>query len=452
MRFYINLGNWIKYMPDASLEMPDNDRQSYAWIKTQAGTAPVAVIASTSNSTPNAYCLDIQASVSGTDNIYFGHSSGTAPFFTGINNTRGYTIEAQVKNINSAAAGGQVIYWADNIKQEYLNFFAAYVKFGYGGLTYPLDTTDDFHKYRITAVGSDLKLYIDNILRISASLSATNTGALDSVLFFGDYYATYGGRCQWGYIKYNTDGVYPPNEAGKDGWVFNNIDVTDTRRVSESQIVRSHNSIITEGKMQPVKIKLGGTITGSCYPSFRETVGRLKRLLQKGTIQVFIDDERFIEGINKGFALSPDTQDYAKFSTDLVCRYPFWQDSWASYFSTAPVNAATFYVMNNGEVEVPCRIIMTGAAAATINNNILLENLTKSQQGRFTAVLNATQELFIDKGFETFNTYKVMIGTAQSYGSYEGDLFTLQPGKNAFVFTGGAVGTLEFYWRESFNQ
>lgn len=452
MRFYINIGNWVEYIPDASGELPSNDRNLNAWELIQTGTAPVAVIVSTSGSTPNSYCLDIQASTSGTDNAYFGHASGTAPFFIEINNARGYTIEAQVKNINSAAAGGQVIYWADNIKREYLNFFAAYVKFGYGGLTYPLDTTDDFHKYRITAVGTDLKLYIDNVLRISASLSATNTGALDSMLYFGDYYATYGGRCQWGYIKYNTDGVYPPNENVKDGWLFDNIDILDKRRLTESQVIRSHNTIIDEGKMQAVKVKLSGTIAGSDYSSFRNTVGRLKRLLYKGTQRVCIDDERYIEGINSGFSLNPETQNYAKFSTDLVCRYPFWQNNWASYFSTSPVSAATFYIINNGEVEVPCRVILTGAAAATIDNNILLENLTKNQQGRFTSVLNAAQELFIDKGFETFNTYKVMIGTAQSYGSYEGDLFTLQPGKNNFVFTGGAVGTIEFYWRESFLQ
>lgn len=452
MRYYINIGNWIEYIPDASTELPSNDRQTYAWALTQTGTAPIAVIASTSNSTPNANCLDIQASTSGTDNAYFGHSSGTTPFFTGINNARGYTIEAQVKNINSAAAGGQVIYWADNLKRDHLIFFETYVKFGYGGLTYPLNTTDDFHKYRITAVGTDLKLYIDNILRISGSLSATNTGALDSKLFFGDYYATYGGRCQWGYVKYNTDGVYPPNENVKDGWLFDNIDILDKRRLTETQVVRSHNTIINEGKMQAVKVKLSGTIAGSDYSSFRDTVGRLKRLLYKGTQRIYIDDERYIEGINSGFSLNPETQNYAKFSTDLVCRYPFWQESWASYFSTSPVSSATFYVVNNGDIEVPLRIIITGSAAGTVNNNLYLENLTAIQQCRFTALLSATQELFIDKGFETFNTYKVLVGTAQSYGSYEGDLFTLKPGENAFVYVGAALGTIEFYWREAYLQ
>lgn len=448
MKFYINIGNWTEYRPDKSLELPSNARQLYSWALTQAGTAPIAVIASTSNSTPSLFCLDIQASVSGTDNAYFGHASGTSPFFTGINNVRGYTIEAQIKNISSAANGGQVIFWSDNVWQEYLNFFAAYVKFGFSGLTYPLDTTDNFHKYRITAIGTDLKLYIDNILKISATLAATSN--LTSQLFFGDYYTTCGGRCQWGYMKYNTDGVYPPNEAAKDGWLFNNIDITDTRQVTESQVIRSNNTIINEGKMQPVKIKLSGTIAGSDYASFRSTVGRLKRLLNQGTQKISIDDERYINGINKGFALSPETQDYAKFSNDFVCRYPFWQNEWASYFSTAPVSAATFYIMNNGDVEVPCRVIITGPASGNISNNILLENVTNNQSSRFTAILYATQELFVDKGFEIFNTYKVMIGTAQSYGSYEGDLFSLKPGNNTFVFTGGAVGTLEFYWREAF--
>ncbi len=202
--------------------------------------------------------------------------------------------------------------------------------------------------------------------------------------------------------------------------------------------------------MQAVKVKLSGTVAGSCYPSFRNSVRRLKRLLQNGTQKVYIDDQRYIEGLHSGFALNPITQSYAKFSTDLTCRYPFWSELWASYFSTAPVNNGTFYIVNTADVEVPCRIIITGAASGTIADNIQLQNLTQNQIGKFTAVLAQTQELFLDKGFEQFNTHKVLIGTAQSYGSYEGDLFTLKPGENTFVYTGGAAGTIEIYYRKAY--
>jgi hypothetical protein len=204
--------------------------------------------------------------------------------------------------------------------------------------------------------------------------------------------------------------------------------------------------------MQPAKIKLSGTVAGSDYSSFRNSVRRLKRLLASGTVRIGIDDERYIEGIHSGFSLNPVTQDYGNFSTDFVCRYPYLQESWASYFSTAPASNGTFYVVNNGDAEVPCRVVITGAASGTISDNVQLSNITADQIGKFTAILAQTQELFLDKGYEEYNKYKILVGTAQSFGSYEGDLFTLQPGVNSFVYVGGAVGTIEMYWREAFLQ
>jgi len=42
------------------------------------------------------------------------------------------------------------------------------------------------------------------------------------------------------------------------------------------------------------------------------------------------------------------------------------------------------------------------------------------------------------------------IDGVSSFGSYEGDLFTLLPGPNIFKFDGGVAGTMEWYWREAF--
>jgi hypothetical protein len=201
--------------------------------------------------------------------------------------------------------------------------------------------------------------------------------------------------------------------------------------------------------MQSSKVKISGTVAGSCWSSFRDAVGKLKRLVNNGTVRIFVDDERWIDGLHSGFSLSHITQSFADFDIDFSCRYPFWRKAWASYVSTTPVDNATYYLYNNGDVEVPCKVIITGAASGTIASDIELLNDSLAQDGKFTGDLAQTAELIIDKGFDVYNTYQVLVGTAQSYGSYEGDLFTMQPGKNAFIYKGTAAGTIEFYWREA---
>lgn len=451
-KFKIAIGNWIDYWADGSLDEPDNKRQAQVWSKTTSGSPVIGVIASTSGTTPNAYSLKIDTSeVTGTnETAYYGHDSGTAPFAESVDKDQGYTIEAIVKVVNAKSEGGQVIYWEDGNNKEYLMFDAAFIKLGFDGTTYPLATTD-FNKYRITVKDTEVKVFINEILRITGTMSTAGT-AHNKRLFFGDFFSTFGGECRYAYMRYNTEDALFPEE----NWHISSVDIQDRRTVKINNVIRSNNSIIPAGNMNAARIRMNGTVAGTDYDNFRDVVRKLKKLLEVGTQKIHIDDVRFIEGLHSNFNLRPVTQDYANFNISFSCRYPFWQEQWASYFSTVPVANATFYVVNNSDIETPIKIVITGAAAATIDNDIRLKNVTADQDAQYTAVLAQTQELIIDKGFDIYNDYAVIVGSnnhlsfPSSFGSYEGDLFTLKPGENIFVYIGTAAGTLEMYWREAF--
>lgn len=455
-KFHINIGKWYEYQADESLEQPDDDRQPIGWaLVTNTTSTFNAVLACTSGSCPSGYYFTFDAGATGTGIWYYAHNSGTAPFHISVDADKGYTVEARTKfNYKGASGGhGQRIHVYDNNHEWEFNFAATEYRFLAGNtMTKTFTTNDDYHTYRISIKGDTAKIYTDGLFSTSVVMTSTTVAPGNYGILFGDDYfiSQVGGANRWNYIKYRLDGAYAPNGKVDDGWAYEKIDITDNRRMQEFNIIRSQNTDIPEGKMKPAKIKVSGTIVGSDWSSFRDTVRRFKRMLAGGTQKIYIDEERFIEGLHRNFALRPQTQDFAKYSASFTCRYPFWLQNWSSYFSTAPVSAATFYITNNGDVEVPCKMIVTGAASGTIDDDILIDNVTATQQGKLVAVLQQTSELVIDKGYDQYNDYAVNVGTAASFGSYEGDLFTLLPGENAFVFVGGAVGTIEVYWREGF--
>ena len=75
-----------------------------------------------------------------------------------------------------------------------------------------MDTTDKFHVYRITAIGSNIKLYADNnpapVIDLANGLSPATKS---SRIYFGDAdSARTGGESQWDYLRWTNKGVYPP--------------------------------------------------------------------------------------------------------------------------------------------------------------------------------------------------------------------------------------------------
>jgi len=80
-------------------------------------------------------------------------------------NTNGNTVEIKTKIVSGGAY--LCLYFADGTREVYVRFYNDYIRAGYAN--YYMDTTDDYHIYRITQKGTEVKVYVDNILRITTT-------------------------------------------------------------------------------------------------------------------------------------------------------------------------------------------------------------------------------------------------------------------------------------------
>lgn len=448
--FKINLETWDGgYRPDASLELPAGSRQPMLWNQFSKNPTSFGVVATTSYKVFSGHCLDIQTELLGTGYHYYtlDVDENWGKYASA---KKGFTAEVQLKMITSDSDSGADFYFHDNIYLGQLRFTTTNITDTYTGLTYPYGLTDDFHIIRVTREDTNIKVYADDVLVINGTASDLTT--VKPILIFGEVSSvtSRNGHSQWGYFKYTTEGAFPPNTEKNAGWTIKTFDISDKRSVPSHRVIRSKNIITPVNSLDATSIKLGGSVMGSDWESYRTAVRSIKQILNAGEINVLTDDARKMIAINSRFSLKQKTQTFGDFKTTLISKYPYWQEEWASYVSTVPVDAKSYMITNTGDIEVPCRVILTGAAAATVDNDVQIQNETADQLGKYVGVLNPTSELFIDKGFKTYNDYILDIDGVSSFGSYEGDLFTLLPGPNIFKFDGGVAGTMEWYWREAF--
>lgn len=109
-------------------------------------------------------------------------------------NATGNIIEARVKSAITVGDTLRYLQIADNAKAAELLIYADRISC-YGDI-YSMDTTDDYHIYRITLKSTSAKVYVDGVLRISKT--ATNAN-VDQILF--GYSAG-----SWDYVRYYVGG------------------------------------------------------------------------------------------------------------------------------------------------------------------------------------------------------------------------------------------------------
>lgn len=74
---------------------------------------------------------------------------------------------------------------------------------------YLMDTTDDYHTYRLTANGTAVNLYIDGVLKLTGTLNLVDTTS--GTIYFGSWVVGASGT-DWylDYLYYRTDGAFAP--------------------------------------------------------------------------------------------------------------------------------------------------------------------------------------------------------------------------------------------------
>lgn len=185
---YETIDAWdLVYEVDAQ---PDN--QVY-WSPTKAGAPKV-------EAERGLLHLDTTSSLS--NKLSFSHSWD-------INNATGLIVEAKLKLqafTGDTGLGGVGIYVADDVREEALIVRPKGILLYNSNLAYNWGTNEksaDYHVYRIETEGTDIRVYVDGILRIEG---IGRFGAGDNLftnqVSFGDYSAGAGSRSTWDYIKY----------------------------------------------------------------------------------------------------------------------------------------------------------------------------------------------------------------------------------------------------------
>ena len=129
---------------------------------------------------------------------------------SGIDNAVGTTIELRVKMISGYTFADQInsmsLELRDGVRQVWLDIYSDAI--ATKGETYEMDTTDDYHIYRVTVKGTETKVYVDGVLRITDNTSWA--GAQKYVLFTGGSWYEGSIESSWDYVYYRTDGAFAP--------------------------------------------------------------------------------------------------------------------------------------------------------------------------------------------------------------------------------------------------
>lgn len=131
-----------------------------------------------------------------------------------FNVATGWTVEAKLKIVSGytysvgSDATGITVRAIDDASSIYLDIYTDTADLN--GTTYAIDTTDDYHVYRITRLGTALKLYIDGVLVVETTdvVSGTATG---NIWYEPSYFASAGPvEVLTDYVYYRNDGVFSP--------------------------------------------------------------------------------------------------------------------------------------------------------------------------------------------------------------------------------------------------
>lgn len=131
-----------------------------------------------------------RGTVSG-DYLYYRYAWGATP-------DERVVVEARAKVVS----GSSYIIIANGVGQERLGLWPDHIElWSNTDLRYEMDTTDDFHTYRIVADGEDLQVFVDGELRIDAPGQYASGGRNLRLLAFGAANSTDVGEAYWSFVR-----------------------------------------------------------------------------------------------------------------------------------------------------------------------------------------------------------------------------------------------------------
>lgn len=121
--------------------------------------------------------------------------------------------EARMKVVSSEGNAGVALWVSNGVHEEGVQFHPDGIDLAFARLRHQMNTTDDFHVYRVTIQGQDLKLYVDGKLAINATGKFTqNAHVGQNLLAFGSGSSAARGESLWDWVRFRSplEGVSQP--------------------------------------------------------------------------------------------------------------------------------------------------------------------------------------------------------------------------------------------------
>jgi sialidase-1 len=113
--------------------------------------------------------------------------------------------EARLKVVSSEGDAGVALWVSNGVNEEGIQFRTDGFDLAFAGLKHQMDTTADFHVYRVTIQGSDIKVYVDGELAVDGTGKFTAPAhAGRNALSFGSASSTAKGESLWDYVRFST--------------------------------------------------------------------------------------------------------------------------------------------------------------------------------------------------------------------------------------------------------
>jgi sialidase-1 len=114
-------------------------------------------------------------------------------------------VEARMQVVSAQGDAGVCIWVSNGVNEEGVQFHTDGIDFAFAKLKFALDTTADFHVYRVTFKGQDLKLYVDDKLALDATGKITAPAHQGrNQLTFGSASSAAQGESLWDYVRFKS--------------------------------------------------------------------------------------------------------------------------------------------------------------------------------------------------------------------------------------------------------
>lgn len=225
--------------------------------------------------------------------------------------------------------------------------------------------------------------------------------------------------------------------------ILEDWDISKSYRYSKYTVARRQGVNIPDVEHGTLSLVLKGKVWGTTATAARTSFDSLLQYFNEGEKDIYLYDDRFFRGV-----LVSENHTYIaalkviEFTLKLEIAKP-----WANYIQktrnkqTITSSPTAFTVTNSGNTPVKPKI--TFLASGNDITSCVIENLTTGQKISFSATVTDGDELVIDCEEVTVENDGV-----DSISSFAGDFLEINPGDNAFKFTGSnCIIKIDYYNR-----